>query len=88
MTKDRSLIVLIDRKHRPYAKPTKSAVEASLNQETATKRQSVVPPEKENSIQNDKSKREVHIEEKENLLGPYLGQYVIYTSPTQAWLLE
>lgn len=26
-------------------------------------------------------------EQKEYLFGPYLGQYVVYTSPTQAWLL-
>lgn len=26
------------------------------------------------------------IEEKEYLLGPYLGQYVIYTGPIYAWL--
>lgn len=31
---------------------------------------------------------EEFVEEKEFLLGPYLGQYVVYTSPTQAWLLE
>jgi hypothetical protein len=29
----------------------------------------------------------VSIEEKEFLLGSYLGQYVIYTSATHAWLL-
>lgn len=29
----------------------------------------------------------VNEEQKEYLLGPYLGQYVIYSSPTQAWLL-
>lgn len=27
------------------------------------------------------------LEEKEILLGPYLGQYVIYTGPIYAWLL-
>ncbi|CEP16752.1 hypothetical protein [Parasitella parasitica] len=26
-------------------------------------------------------------EQKEYLLGPYLGQYIVYSSPTQAWLL-
>lgn len=31
---------------------------------------------------------EEFVEEKEYLLGPYLSQYVVYTSPTQAWLLE
>lgn len=29
----------------------------------------------------------VEEEQKEYLLGPYLGQYVVYSSPTQAWLL-
>lgn len=29
----------------------------------------------------------VNEEQKEYLLGPYLGQYVVYSSPTQAWLL-
>lgn len=33
------------------------------------------------------SELKVNEEQKEYLLGPYLGQYVIYTSPTQAWLL-
>ncbi|KAI8368474.1 hypothetical protein BD560DRAFT_331040, partial [Blakeslea trispora] len=76
-------------KHRPYAKPTKSAVEASLSQEVATEKKSDSPvkfSDQKPATQNDKT--EIHIEEKENLLGPYLGQYVIYTSPIQAWLLE
>ncbi|KAI8638100.1 hypothetical protein BD408DRAFT_453809 [Parasitella parasitica] len=36
-----------------------------------------------------KQAAEIKVDEgqKEYLLGPYLGQYVVYSSPTQAWLL-
>lgn len=34
-----------------------------------------------------KQLEEIQVEEKEYLLGPYLGQYIVYTGPSQAWLL-
>lgn len=36
----------------------------------------------------EKKEPEQILEEKEFLLGPYLGQYVIYTDAYNAWLLE
>ncbi|KAG1137398.1 hypothetical protein G6F37_011285 [Rhizopus arrhizus] len=68
-------------KHKPYQKPVVKSVEeiditeaANGNDESSNKL--VKKPEVEE-----------YIEEKEYLLGPYLGQYVVYTSPTHAWLL-
>jgi hypothetical protein len=80
------------RKHKPYAKPVKqdSDVIPSLqeqNQESPdTSDEKKTPPPEEEKKPNEEEEVEEK-EEKEYLLGPYLGQYVVYTSPSDAWLL-
>lgn len=35
----------------------------------------------------EKSLEQQPVEKQWNLLGPYLGQYIVYTGPNTAWLL-
>ena len=74
-------------KIKPFNKPIKAEVE---NVE-ANKEKDI--GESENTVtvtvkQMPGEESVVVIEEKEYLLGKYLGQYVVYTSATQAWLLS
>ncbi|KAI7895977.1 uncharacterized protein EV154DRAFT_412574, partial [Mucor mucedo] len=44
--------------------------------------------EKEKDMTDTEKQVEEIIQQKEYLLGPYLGQYVIYTDPVYAWLFQ
>ncbi|KAG1466118.1 hypothetical protein G6F56_004752 [Rhizopus delemar] len=68
-------------KYKPYQK---FAVKPEDEKKTKDKCDS----ENANGDTVKKPEIEEYIEEKEYLLGPYLGQYVVYTGLTHAWLLD
>lgn len=74
-------LIIIYRKYKPYQK---FAVKPEDEKKTKDKCDS----ENANGDTVKKPEIEEYIEEKEYLLGPYLGQYVVYTGLTHAWLLE
>lgn len=86
------------RKYKPYVEPPVKVEEAEIDlgkigqfcldksiDESEEKEKNIGDTGKNFVI--DKKTCEEIIEEKEYLLGPYLGQYVIFTSPIHAWLL-
>ncbi|GAN08152.1 conserved hypothetical protein [Mucor ambiguus] len=76
-------------KSEPVAADMVSIVQQDLEKDIGQVDQ-VPPREEPSSLPTAKpqiSELKVNEEQKEYLLGPYLGQYVIYSSPTQAWLL-
>lgn len=83
-------------KHKPIKSEPVAADMASIVQQDKEKdigQPDEVPPKDEAASSTSTttkppiSELKVNEEQKEYLLGPYLGQYVIYSSPTQAWLL-
>jgi hypothetical protein len=89
-----NILIYNNSKHQPYVKPVKTEIELDLGIH-----QQQTPPENgspldHSTLDSDKKEtvepkkvEEVYVEEKEYLLRPYLSQYVVYTGPSQAWLL-
>ncbi|CAO3636676.1 unnamed protein product [Mucor fragilis] len=81
-------------KHKPIKSELVAAELVSIVQQQQDKEKDIgqvdeTPQEEPSSSTAPKpiSESKINEEQKEYLLGPYLGQYVIYSSPTQAWLL-
>lgn len=82
------------RKYKPYLEPIIPETELELgsneivDEKTNQKEKDIGEATESKPIVPEKKEPEQILEEKEYLLGPYLGQYVIYTDACNAWLLQ
>lgn len=86
--KKQSSAINICSKHKPYLiteepTPSQSATAAPEEEEEVEERNMATLEEKKLEISLEKQP----VEKQWNLLGPYLGQYIVYTGPNTAWLL-
>ncbi|KAG2231733.1 hypothetical protein INT48_003588, partial [Thamnidium elegans] len=81
-------------KYKPYLEPIVPETELELGNDkiidakTNEKEKDIGESTESKPIVPEKKEPEQILEEKEYLLGPYLGKYVIYTDACNAWLLH
>lgn len=82
------------RKYKPYLEPIMPETELELgsneivDEKPSQKEKDIGESTESKPIVPEKKEPAQILEEKEYLLGPYLGQYVIYTDACNAWLLQ
>ncbi|KAI9271054.1 DDHD domain-containing protein [Helicostylum pulchrum] len=80
-------------KHKPYATTTATTTTSAttinnLEEETPTIPKYSSSPTTESTIEEKKLELTLSVDKQWNLLGPYLGQYIVYTGESSAWLLS
>lgn len=95
MTAGEFLILHSSSKHKPYLIVDEPPSAAAAAPKATSPSGDLADPEEEDTpsaaaIEEKKLEKRLEqqpVEKQWNLLGPYLGQYIVYTSANSAWLL-